>query len=117
MITKIMITIMMGTMKIMIKRIMYYNDGKNDDNASKVLGVPEALLLIAPACYYSQTQLLTPTKHKSLNYKSMQENTSRTEHEPYIIKPADLEYPQYKGFLKFFFGDCKMSPLEYRVVV
>ena len=53
MITKIMITIMMGTMKIMIKRIMYYNDGKNDDNASKVLGVPEAFLLIAPACYYS----------------------------------------------------------------
>ena len=63
------------------------NDGKNDDNVSKVLRVPEALLLIAPACYYSQTQLLTPTKHKSLNYKSMQENTSRTEHEPLIIKP------------------------------
>ena len=63
------------------------NDGKNDDNVSKVLRVPEALLLIAPACYYSQTQLLTPTKHKSLNYKSMQENTSGTEHEPLIIKP------------------------------
>ena len=79
-----------------------YNDGKNDDNVSKVLGVPEALLLIAPACYYSQTQLLTPTKHKSLNYKSMQENTSRTEPDPLIIKPADLEYAEYKGLLKLY---------------
>ena len=113
MITKIMITIMMGTMKIMTKRIMM---ARMKDNVSKVHGVPEALLLIAPACYYSQTQLLTPTKHKSLNYKSMQENTSRTEHEPYIINPADLEYPQYR-FFKVLFGDCKMSPLESRVVV
>ena len=89
-----------------------YNDGKNDDNVSKVLGVPEALLLIAPACYYSQTQLLTPTKHKSLNYKSMQENTSRTEHEPYIIKPADLEYAQYKGLVKFYLVTARCSLLR-----
>ena len=88
----------------------YY--GKNDDNVSKVLGVPEALLLIAPACYYSQTQLLTPTKHKSLNYKSMQENTSRTEHEPLIIKPADLEYAQYKGLLKFYLVTARCSLLR-----
>ena len=88
----------------------YY--GKNDDNVSKVLGVPEALLLIAPACYYSQTQLLTPTKHKSLNYKSMQENTSRTEHEPLIIKPADLEYAQYKGLLKFYLVTVRCSLLR-----
>ena len=88
------------------------NDGKNDDNVSKVLRVPEALLLIAPACYYSQTQLLTPTKHKSLNYKSMQENTSRTEHEPLISKPADLEYKQYKGLLRFYLVTARCSPLR-----
>ena len=90
----------------------YHNDGRNDDNVSKVLGVPEALLLIAPACYYSQTQLLTPTKHKSLNYNSMQENTSRTEPEPLIIKPADLEYAQYKGLLKFYLVTVRCSLLR-----